>query len=144
MITKILVATDGSELSRKAIDAAVDLARGLGAALVGFTAVPSYPYSGVGEIRPADYSDFQARAAALANDRLAAVETAARTARVPCETTMRQTEHPWRAIIEAARDTGCDAILMASHGRAGVSALLLGSETQRVLVHSALPVMVIR
>ncbi|HTT10714.1 MAG TPA: universal stress protein [Burkholderiaceae bacterium] len=144
MMTKILVTTDGSELSRRAIDAAVDLARNLGAALVGFTAVPAYPYASVGEIKPGDYSDFQARVGALANARLAAVETAARAASVECTTRMAETDQPWRAIIDTARDSGCDVIVMASHGRAGVSGVLLGSETQRVLTHSTLPVLVIR
>jgi nucleotide-binding universal stress UspA family protein len=144
MITKILVATDGSVLSRKAIDAAVDLARGLGAAMVGFTAVPAYPYASVGEIKPADYGDFQARAGALANDRLAAIETAARAAGVTCTTRMAETAQPWRAIVEAARDSGCDVIVMASHGRAGVSGFLLGSETQHVLAHATVPVLVVR
>jgi len=144
MIAKILVATDGSVLSRKAINAAVDLARGLGAALVGFTAVPGYPYASVGEIKPADYSDFQARAGALANDRLAEIESAARAAGVVCTTTMAETAQPWRAIVEAARDSGCDVIVMASHGRAGVSGFLLGSETQHVLAHATMPVLVVR
>jgi nucleotide-binding universal stress UspA family protein len=143
MIARMLVATDGSALSRRAIDTAVDLARSLGAELVGFTAVPAYPYASVGEIKPADYSDFQARAGAVANERLAAVETAARAAGVACTTNMAETAQPWRGIIEAARDKDCDLIVMASHGRAGVSALL-GSETQRVLTHATLPVLVVR
>jgi len=144
MIARILVATDGSELSRKAIDAAVDLAHGLGAALVGFTAVPAYPYANVGEIQPGDYSEFQARAGAVANTRLAAVVTAARAAGVPCSTTMAETALPWRAIIDAAHRNNCDLIVMASHGRAGVSGVVLGSETQRVLTHATLPVLVVR
>ena len=144
MFAKILVATDGSALSRRAIDTAVDLARGLGAALVGFTALPAYPYASVGEIKPADYSDFQARTGALANERLIVIDSAARAAGVVCTTTMAETAQPWRAIIEAARENDCDLIVMASHGHAGVSGFLLGSETQRVLTHATLPVMVVR
>jgi len=133
------------ELGRKGAhrrDAAVDLARGLGAALVGFTAVPAYPVASVGEIKPADYSDFQARVGSLTNERLGAVETAARAAGVARTTTIAETAQPWRAIIEAARNNDCDVIVMASHGRAGVSRVLLGSETQRVLTHATLPVLV--
>jgi nucleotide-binding universal stress UspA family protein len=119
MFKKILVATDGSELSRKAIDVAVQLAKTVGAGIVGMTAVEAYPYAAVGEFSPAAYIDFQAHAAAMANDRLAAVE-------------------------RAARDAGCDLIVMASHGRRGLGAVLLGSETQRVLTHAECPVLVVR
>lgn len=144
MFKKILVATDGSGLSQRAIDTAVALARSLGAGLVGFTAVEAYPYVDIGQASPAHYNEFQARAAARANARLAAIESAARAAGVPCETVMRQTAQPWRGIVEAAAETGCDAIVMASHGRAGVGAFLLGSETQRVLAHAPVPVVVVR
>lgn len=144
MFKKILVATDGSDLSRRAVDTAVGLARSLGASLVGVTAVDAYPYSGVGQIEPAAYSEFQARAAAEAADRLAALESAARAAGVACECLSRDGAPPWRAILDAAAETGCDAIVMASHGRRGVGALLLGSETQHVLARSTLPVIVVR
>jgi len=143
MFRKLLVATDGSALSRKAAEAAVDLARRSGAAVVGFTAVAEYPFVGVGQVAAGAYSEYQARAGAEANDHLAAVEAMATRSGVAFEKVVRQTVHPWRAIIEVAGDTGCDAIVMASHGRRGVAALLLGSETQRVLTHSTLPVLVV-
>ncbi|HUL66696.1 MAG TPA: universal stress protein [Burkholderiaceae bacterium] len=114
------------------------------APMVGFTAVPAYSYTSVGEINPADYTEFQARAGALANDRLAAIETAARAAGVACTTTMAETAQPWRAIVETARDSACDVIVMASHGRAGISGFLLGSETQHVLSHATVPVLMVR
>lgn len=144
MFKKILVATDGTELSKKAIDTAVGLARSLGASLVGVTAVDAYPYTGVGQIDPAAYSEFQAWASAQAFDRLAALEKAAGAAGIKCEALSRQGAPPWRAILETASENGCDAIVMASHGRHGVSALLLGSETQHVLAQSTLPVIVVR
>jgi nucleotide-binding universal stress UspA family protein len=144
MFRKLLVATDGSEQSRKAITAAIDLARQLGARLVAFTAVQEYPFIGVGQVTPGAYSDFQAKAGAEANDHLTAVEAEAAKSAVAVERLMLQTAHPWRAIIEAAQETGCDAIVMASHGRRGVASLVLGSETQRVLTHSTLPVLVVR
>jgi nucleotide-binding universal stress UspA family protein len=144
MFKKLLVATDGSDLSKKATDTAVALARSLGASLVGVTAVDAYPYGGVGQIDPAAYSEFQAWASAQAFDRLAALETAARAAGVKCEALLRQGAPPWRAILDTAAENGCDAIVMASHGRKGVSALLIGSETQHVLSQATLPVLVVR
>ncbi len=144
MFKRILVATDGSELSRRAVDTAVGLARSLGATLVGVTAVDAYPYVGIGQSEPSAYNEFQARAAADAFDRLAALESAARAAGVAFEIQSRQGLPPWRAILDAAADAGCDAIVMASHGRRGVSALLLGSETQHVLSQATLPVIVVR
>ena len=144
MFKKLLVATDGSALSERAVITAVGLARSLGASLVGVTAVDAYPYTGVGQIDPAAYSEFQAWASAQAFDRLEALEKAARAAGVPCESLSRQGAPPWRAILDTAAENGCDAIVMASHGRSGVGALLLGSETQHVLSQSTLPVIVVR
>jgi nucleotide-binding universal stress UspA family protein len=144
MFKKILVATDGSELSHKAIDTAVQLAKSVGAAVVGMTAVEGYPYAAVGEFSPAAYNDFQARAAAMANDRLAAVERAVRAAGLVYDSRMVESTVPYRAIIDAARDAGCDLIVMASHGRRGLGGVLLGSETQRVLTHAECPVLVVR
>ena len=144
MFRKLLVATDGSELSQKAIDTAVGLARSLGASLVGVTAVDAYPYVGIGQMEPAAYGEFQALASAQAFDRLSALEQAAKVAGVPCQTLSRQGQSPARAILDTAAEQGCDAIVMASHGRRGVSALLLGSETQHVLAEAGLPVIVVR
>jgi nucleotide-binding universal stress UspA family protein len=144
MFKKILVATDGSELSKRAVATAVGLARSLGASLVGVTAVDAYPFSGVGQIDPASYSEFQAWASAQAFDRLAVLEAAAREAGVQCEALTRQGAPPWRAILDTAAENGCDAIVMASRGRSGMEALLVGSETQHVLAQSTLPVIVVR
>lgn len=144
MFKKILVATDGSEPSNRAIGVAVQLAKTVGAGIVGMTAVEAYPYAAVGEFSPAAYNDFQAHAAAMANDRLAAVERAARAAGLAYEARMAESSAPYRAIIDAARDAGCDLIVMASHGRRGLGAVLLGSETQRVLTHAECPVLVVR
>lgn len=144
MFRKLLVATDGSPRSQRAIDTAVGLARSLGAALVGVTAVDAYPYSGLGQMESAGYGEFQSRASAEALDRLAAVESAARAAGVSCEVVTRQGLPPWRAILDTATDHGCEAIAMASHGRTGMSALVLGSETQHVLAEATLPVIVVR
>lgn len=131
-------------MSVKAIHAGVTLAHALGSTLVGFTAVDEYPWAGIGEASPVAYNEFQACAAAQANERLAALEAAAREVGVGCETVMRQTTQPWRAILDTAAEKGCDAIVMASHGRRGIGALLLGSETQHVLARATVPVIVVR
>lgn len=141
---KILIATDGSDLSAGAIAAGVALAQPLGAGVVGLTVVPGYRYASVGEHRPDQFNDFQARNAAAANDRLAAIERAAAAAGVACEILTKEDEAPHRAILDVARDFDCDFIVMASHGRSGVQTLLLGSETQKVLALADRPVLVVR
>jgi nucleotide-binding universal stress UspA family protein len=75
---------------------------------------------------------------------LGAIASAARAAGVACETIQVENEHPYQAIIDTARSKGCDLIVMASHGRRGVSAIVLGSETVKVLTHSKIPVLVHR
>jgi nucleotide-binding universal stress UspA family protein len=141
---RILVATDGSDLSVKAIATAVELARALGAELVAFTTLPVYPYAGIGESSGIAAEDYQARAGAEASDRLAQAERMARDAGVSCHTSMLEYDAPYRGIIAAAEKHDCGLIVMASHGRRGVESLVLGSETQRVLTHTTRPVLVVR
>jgi nucleotide-binding universal stress UspA family protein len=141
---KILVATDGSELSDKAVSTAVELARALGAQLIAFTAVPPYPYAGIGESSGVAAGDYQSRVGAEASDRLARVERAASEFGVPCHTSMLEDDVPHRAIVAAAARHHCGLIVMASHGRRGVEGVVLGSETQRVLAHTRRPVLVVR
>ena len=80
----------------------------------------------------------------VAAQRLAKVKEAANTAGVGCEVVHVEHEHPYRAIIDVANTRACDLIVMASHGRRGISAIVLGSETLKVLTHSAIPVLVYR
>ena len=141
---RILVATDGSELSGKAAAVAVDLAKVVGAELVAFTALPVYPYAGIGESSGVAAQDHQGRAGAEASDRLARVERMAREAGVRCHTSMLEDNETYRAVIAAADKHACGLIVIASHGRRGVEALVLGSEAQRVLTHTKLPVLVVR
>ena len=141
---RILVATDGSELSRKAVATAVELAGSLGAELVAFTSLPVYPYAGIGESSGVAAEDYQASAGAEASDRLAGAEQIARAAGVACHTSMLEDNEPFRAIIAAAEKHDCGLIVMASHGRRGVEGLVLGSETQRVLTHTDRAVLVVR
>jgi len=144
MFKKILLPTDGSELSAKAVQGAIEMARALGATVVGMTVVEPYSYSTLSEYRPETLEAFEARNAQAAEERLAPVVQAAKNAGVPCETMTVKSFSPYEAIIDTARKSGCDVIFMASHGRRGLSAVLLGSETQKVLTHSTIPVLVYR
>jgi len=144
MIGRILVPTDGSELSVKAIRGAVEVAKGLGAKIVGVTVIEPYSYSTISDYRPEPFEAFETRTENIARERLKQVESIAKAAEVEFETTVSKSFSPYEAIIEAAAEKNCDAIFMASHGRRGINAVLLGSETQKVLTHSKLPVMVYR
>jgi len=143
MTQRILVATDGSERSQRAVTAAVGLARALRASIVGCAALPVYPYHGLGGEGGAAEQSFQAQSAADGNRHLDDVERAAVAAGVAFTRVIRE-GHPDDIILQAADAEGCDLIVMASHGRRGVTTLLLGSETQKVLARSTLPVLVVR
>lgn len=142
MTQRILVATDGTALSLRAAAVAIGLAQPLGATLIGCAALPVYPYHGVGEAAPAE-ATFQAQAAATANQHLDELERLAAAARVPFVRALRE-GHAADIILQVAEAERCDLIVMASHGRRGMTSLLLGSETQRVLAGSTRPVLVVR
>jgi nucleotide-binding universal stress UspA family protein len=144
----ILIPTDGSKLSLKGAKAGVKLARALGARVTALYVVPPYVPAMYGEtalyipaVAPKEYKKASERAAKKA---LAAVETEAQTARVPCAGVFVTDRQPWGGILRVARSKRCDAIVMASHGRGALGGLILGSETQRVLAHSKIPVLVTR
>jgi len=144
MFKRILLPTDGSELSARAISGAVDMAKKLGASIVGMTVVEPYSYSSLSEYRPESFDEYESRMDKIAQERLKSVEDAARAANVKVETQVVKSFSPYEAIIDLARKNECDAIFMSSHGRRGLSAVLLGSETQKVLTHSTIPVLVYR
>lgn len=147
MYRNILIPTDGSPLSRKAILAGVKLAKALGATVTGFYAAPPatpIEYKGV---LPVGYGNAAERARVIkktANQRLAIIEKAARAADVRCKVEYVTDDFPADAILAAARRNRCDCIFIASHGRRGLSSLLLGSQTQKVLARSKVPVLVHR
>ncbi|HSH06253.1 MAG TPA: universal stress protein [Burkholderiales bacterium] len=148
MYKHILVPTDGSRLSAKAVKAAAALAKKLGAKLTGVYVIPPYvpPMYGeaavyVPEVTPKRYKDLAEKEAKKA---LAAVEIAAQVAGVPCKTTWVTKDQAWEGITRTARARKCDLIVMASHGRRGLTGLILGSETTKVLTHSKVPVLVCR
>ena len=144
MFKRILVPTDGSELSDKAIAAAVDLAGTLEAAVVGMTTVEPYSYANLSEYRPENLDDYEARMEKIGSERLGKIVNAAAKAGVAVESVVTRSFSPYEAIIDMAKAKKCDLIVMASHGRRGLNAMLLGSETQKVLTHSTIPVMVYR
>jgi nucleotide-binding universal stress UspA family protein len=144
MFKKILLPTDGSELSARAIAGAVEMAKKMGAKIVGMTVVEPYSYSSLSEYRPESYEDYEARMNKAAQERLLAIEAAGKAAGVEVEAKVTRSFSPYEAIIDMANQSNCDAIFMASHGRRGLSAVLLGSETQKVLTHSTIPVLVYR
>jgi nucleotide-binding universal stress UspA family protein len=147
MFKHILVPTDGSQLSLDTVRRAVTFARETGARVTFFFAKPDYPVAFYGEgalIDPTTPEKFAEMAEQQSKDILGKAEALATEAGVACASRSSTSDIPYMAIIEAAQGTGCDLIFMASHGRRGFSGLLLGSETQKVLTHSTIPVLVYR
>jgi nucleotide-binding universal stress UspA family protein len=144
MFQRILFPTDGSTITAKALQTALSLAKLSGAELSVIAVKEPFPYSAISEMQPVPPQEFFDTQERVALARIAAVKTAAAAAGVPCTAFTSEAVHPWEAILEQAKTQACDLIVMASHGRRGVSALLLGSETQKVLTHGNLPVLVVR
>ena len=147
MFKNILVPSDGSPLSREAVDRAISFAQEAGARITFFYAEQAFPtmYYGMGAIfDPHVPARFHEMEEGMARDILDAAANLAEEAGLECSTLALASDEPYEAIIEAARRTGCDLIFMASHGRRGVKGLLLGSVTQKVLTHSGIPVLVHR
>jgi nucleotide-binding universal stress UspA family protein len=145
MFKHILIPTDGSDLSRKALLYGVELAREGGAKVIALTVRPPYMVGSMDMIGVAGDQDlFEAETQRYADYALTQAKMAADAASVKIETVQEVGDQPYRAIIECATSNKCDLIVMASHGRRGVSALLLGSETAKVLTHSKIPVLVFR
>lgn len=145
MFKTILVPTDGSPLSGKAIDAALTFAREAGSKIIGISV--SEPHDAGNLSDGMSIADTKAAAEhrhAIAQGYVDTVANAARSANIPCETLVAHSIHPYEEIINAANEYKCDVIFMASHGRKGLSALFVGSETQKVLSHSSIPVLVFR
>ena len=145
MYKKILIPTDGSDLAGQAVDAAIDYARLAGATIVAFSVAQPYPMlpamDGAMMIDPGfESTELQQ----LAQHAVDAVAHAANAAGVACETHTSMSFLPYEEIIRAADEYQCDVIFMASHGRRGLSRLLAGSQTQKVLAYSHMPVLVLR
>ena len=144
MYQRILVPTDGSDITAKAVNTAVSLAQALGARVCTISVKEPFPYSAISEMQPTPPQEFFDAQERIAAKRVQAVVETCTAAGVPCEAHTVEALHPWEAIIDHAKQQKCDLVVMASHGRRGVAALLLGSETQRVLTHSQVPVLIVR
>jgi nucleotide-binding universal stress UspA family protein len=145
MFKHLLVPTDGSALSEAAIQMAVALARESKARVTGLHVMPEYHVFAYGTEMLIDTEEQFTRAAQQhADDYLDFVAKATQQAGVDYDTVATVSARPYEAIIATAKQRDCDLIVMASHGRSGVRALLIGSETQKVLTHSQIPVLVVR
>jgi nucleotide-binding universal stress UspA family protein len=147
MFHHLLVPTDGSELSLKAVKGAVAFARECGARITFFHARSNVPISlyGAGElINPATLEDLDTISKESSDRSLREASEIAAAAGVPSSSESVVNDLPYEAIIASAERHGCDLIFMSSHGRRGLGGFLIGSQTQRVLTHSPLPVLVFR
>lgn len=145
MYKNILIPTDGSELAGKAVQHGLSLAKTIGAKVTAVTVLKPYQALTLAMGVAIDTSAaYQTRVQKAAAKTVEAVADQAKALGVACETVQVEHENPYQGIIDAAQSKGCDLIVMASHGRSGVAALVLGSETLKVLTHSTLPVLVHR
>ena len=145
MFKHLLLPTDGSELSLTAIRQGVRFAKESHARVTGVCVTPEFHVMTFNTTMIEDTKEaFLAESRAQAEANLAPLKKAADAEGVPCDTEVAVSDHPYEAIIRVAEDKGCDLIMMASHGRRGAQALLLGSETQKVLTHTRIPVLVHR
>ena len=146
MYRHILIPTDGSELAQRAVRHGLGLAKALGAKVTAATVEASFNVYAVPSSRDLQmsgaFAEYAEHAKAHASKILSSVADAARAAGVACETAQLEHDHPHEAIIAAAEQRGCDLIVMGSHGRSGIAAVVLGSVTNKVLTHTSIPVLV--
>ena len=146
MFKNILIPTDGSEQSQRAVHKGVELAKVHGARVTGIHVIPDYhlliAYEGAFD--PVTEERIEEEAKARADTYLGFIRDQAAAAGVQCSTACETSDHPYDAILRTCETNGCDLILMTSHGRKGLAAVLLGSETRKVLTHAKVPVLVVR
>ena len=145
MYKHILIATDGSELAEKAVKTGLSLAKALGAKATAVTATEPWTAFVTGEAAIGfPFEEYERSAAEGAAKILASVSSTAKQLDTPCATVHVKETYPAEAILQTAKDNGCDLIVMASHGRRGLVRLMLGSQAVRVLTHSTVPVLICR
>jgi nucleotide-binding universal stress UspA family protein len=145
MFKHLLVPTDGSPLSAKAARAAIEFAKSVGARITTLSVAEPYPYSALADTSYLpDQGRYEKEMQDNARRFTGEVAELASAAGVPCDARVGLSFSPYEEITSTAKDLGCDAIFMASHGRKGINRLFVGSETQKVLAHTTLPVMVFR
>ena len=147
MFTRIMLATDGSKLSQKAVKNAIDMASKFNAELVAVKVIPRYVqtyFEGSFTVADIDVKSIEAQWAAGAQQVLDKIATSATAKGVSVKTSVIKSDDISEGLVKAANKMKVDLIVMASHGRKGIKRLLLGSETQNVLTHSEVPVLVLR
>lgn len=145
MFTHILIPTDGSVLAGRAVDEGLALALALRARVTFVTAIEPFQFLYVDASQLGSGKEqYEAAAEANAREMLRAAAAKAEALGVPADTVHVWSDEPYRAIVDTARERGCDLIAIASHGRRGVAALVLGSQTTKVLAHARVPVLVFR
>jgi nucleotide-binding universal stress UspA family protein len=145
MYKRILLPTDGTELCERAVRHGISLAKLAKAKVVGVTVTQPLHTALLSSLIPKDLAGvIQGETAKMADAKLATVQRLAEAEGVEFENVRQSSDGPWEAIIQTAKDKQCDLIVMASHGRRGLPAVVLGSQTQRVLTHSSIPVLVVR
>ena len=147
MFTRIMLATDGSKLSQKAVKSAIDMASKFNAELVAVKVIPRYVqtyFEGSFTVADIDVKSIEAQWAAGAQQVLDKISSSAAAKGVSIKTSVVKSDDIADGLVKAANKMKADLIVMASHGRKGVKRLLLGSETQNVLTHSEVPVLVLR
>jgi nucleotide-binding universal stress UspA family protein len=144
MFKKILVPVDGSDVGNKAAATAAEMARGSGGQVVGVYVIDPFPYIGIGDASAVGLQSYLADAKRMAGAALEQVARACSEQQVPFAGDTIERNLVWEGILETARAEACDLIVMGSHGRQGVKALILGSVAQKVLTHAELPVLVVK
>ena len=144
MFKKILVATDGSALAQSAATTAAQLAKSQGAEVIGVYVIDPFPYIGMGEASAVGLQSYLTESRNLAGQALDALGKACAAEGVPFAGDTIERNVVYEGVIETAQAEGCDLIVMASHGRQGMKALILGSVAQKVLTHSSVPVLIVK
>ena len=144
MFKKILVPTDGSALAQSAATTAAQLAKSQGAEVIGVYVIDPFPYIGMGEASAAGLEAYLAESRSLAGQALEALGKVCAAEGVPFAGDTIERNVVYEGVIETAQAEGCDLIVMASHGRQGVKALILGSVAQKVLTHAKMPVLIVK
>jgi len=144
MFNHILLSTDGSDLSQKALPYAIELAKKFGSKITVASVIDLYPYIGAIEVMPVGMDQWQDEVRKQANLALQHMREQLQAAGLSCNTVVEEDPQAWRGLLAVAEKQGCDTIVIASHGRGGVSSAVLGSQSSRVLSHSKLPVLVVR
>jgi nucleotide-binding universal stress UspA family protein len=144
MFQRILVPTDGSEITGRAVAIAIGLAKSVGAEIFTLCVKEPFPYGAVAEMQPTPPQEFFDAQERTATKNVRTVADACEAAGIVCHAQTVEGVQPWEAIVAHATEQRCDLLVMGSHGRSGLASLFLGSETNDVLKHTTVPVLVVR